>query len=300
VSDIPPDKIKFSHRIEYAAVKIFMGFLSPLCVERASAFGGWVGRNIGYPTGISRRARKNLVRAFPEKNADEIEQILKGMWDNLGRTACEYAHLDKFKCYEDNGRITVRNAHLLDVRSDEGKPAIYFSGHLANWEIIPLCLSQRNIEAALVYRAPNNPLTDQMIERLRSENVAPHQIPKGLRGARKIFKLLKQNISMAMLLDQKMNDGIEVPFFGRPAMTAPAAVQLALRQGLPLIPARCKRIGGTRFEIEVFPAIELQNTGDIQADTLAGLSQVNQHLEDWIRDDPKQWLWLHNRWSKES
>jgi KDO2-lipid IV(A) lauroyltransferase len=145
----------------------------------------------------------------------------------------------------------------------------------------------------VVYRAPNNPWADALLRRFRD---APLSIPKGPEGARALLRLIRAGGHAGILVDQKMNDGIPVPFFGRTAMTAPAVAQLGLRQGCVLVPSRTERLNGARFRITLYPPLDLHPTGDRVADELAVMTRINRLIEGWIRDHPEQWLWLHRRW----
>jgi KDO2-lipid IV(A) lauroyltransferase len=171
---------------------------------------------------------------------------------------------------------------------------IFFSGHIANWEIGMLAGVQYGISVAQIYRAANNPLMDRMIARFRSDR--GEFIPKGAVGARRAITALRRGTHLALLADQKMNDGIPVPFFGRPAMTAPALAVLALRFDCDVLPLRVERLDGARFRVTVFPPLPLARSGEPHADAAALMVRVNATLEAWIRDRPEQWLWVHRRW----
>ncbi len=276
-----------------AAYALF-GIARLMPLEAASGLGGWLGRTIGPRLGISRRARRNLGRAFPEKTADEIEAIVLGMWDNLGRTMLEYPHLDRL-CFDGAERhVEVVHGEYVDLLKDDGRAGILFSAHMANWEIAAIGAIRRGLPVHLVYRAPNNPFVDRLFHRHRLGN--SEMIPKGAAGARRTLKLLGAGEHLAMLVDQKMNDGIPVPFFGRDAMTAPALAQLALKYDCPVVPAQVVRLGGARFRIIVHAPLEIVRTGDRRRDVAETMGRVNALIEGWIRENPEQWLWLHNRW----
>jgi nucleoid DNA-binding protein len=153
---------------------------------------------------------------------------------------------------------------------------------------------QHGISVAQIYRAGNNPLLDRMIARFRGD--AGELIPKGTVAARRAIAALRQGTHLTLLADQKMNDGIPVPFFGRPAMTAPALAVLALRFDCDVLPARVERLDGARFRLTVFPPLPLPRSGEPRADAAALMARVNAILEAWIRDRPEQWLWVHRRW----
>jgi KDO2-lipid IV(A) lauroyltransferase len=268
------------------------GFLGLLPIAWASALAGALARRIGPRLGISGRARRNLENVLPQLAAAEIESIVARMWDNLGRVAAEDLHLRKIRIFDPNGRVETHGFEHMDRAVAAGRRVIIFSGHLANWEMGMLAAAQYGVAVAQIYRAANNPLVDAMIRRFRGGEL----IPKGRIAARRAIAALRHGAHLTLLADQKMNDGIPVPFFGRDAMTAPALAALALRFDCDLLPARVERLQGARFRFTVFPPLPLPRSGDLHADIRALMATVNQTLEGWIRDRPEEWLSLHRRW----
>ncbi len=283
------------HPLEAAAAIVAYSLMRVLPIDMASALGGWLGRTVGPHIPVSARAVKNLSAAFPEKSPSEIAAIVRGMWDNLGRVAAEYPHLGEINVYDPEGRVEVSGVEYADLLRDDGRGGIFFSGHIANWEIVSLGATQRDLPLDRVYREANNRLVEWLYQHGRAA-VEGALIPKGPAGARVLLRSLKDNRHIAMMVDQKMNDGIPVPFFGRDVMTAPALAELALRYDCPVVPARVERLKGAHFRLLIFPPLELVKTGDRQADIAANMAQVNAIIEQWVRDTPEQWLWLHNRW----
>lgn len=283
------------YRLEAVFLYAFYYIVRALPCDAASTLGGWIGRTVGPRLRGTRTARRNLTRAFPEKSAAEIEAIILGMWDNLGRTIAEYPHLEELSRPAPAGRTEFVGAEHVAAALADGKGGFLISGHLANWEIPAAAVRQHGLELALVYRAPNNPYAARLLLRNR-DAATPTHIPKGAEGARMMLRHLKDGGHIGMLVDQKMNDGIPVPFFGRDAMTAPAGAQLALKFGLPMLPVRGERTGGARFRITVFPPLDLPDSGDRNAGALAVMTHLNGLLESWIRERPEQWLWIHRRW----
>ncbi|WP_431859262.1 lauroyl acyltransferase [Azospirillum sp.] len=280
-----------AHPLEAALVRLAVAMFRARTPERASDLGGRIGRTLGPRLPSHRTARRNLERAFPEKSAAEIDAILTGMWDNLGRTIGEYAHLDALA----ERSTEVVGGEIIEAMRDDGRAGILVSGHLANWEVPPLASRKLGLELALVYRAPNNPDVADLLVGLRGAGSST-QIPKGPAGARALVRVLSEGGHVAILIDQKLNDGIPVRFFGRDAMTAPAAATFALRLGIPIAPARTERLDGARFRITVFPPMDPPNTGDRAADVRVLTERLTALLETWIRERPEQWLWTHRRW----
>ncbi|WP_448207622.1 LpxL/LpxP family acyltransferase [Azospirillum sp. sgz302134] len=283
---------RVGYPMEAAFVHGIARLFRALPLDAASDLGGRIGRTVGPLLPSTKTARRNLERAFPEKSRAEIDVILLGMWDNLGRVIAEYPHL---RDIVRNGRIEVVGTEHIEHLREDGKAGILVSGHLANWEILGIASRTLGVDLAVVYRAPNNPYVDALLTDLRGAG-SDQQIPKGAEGARKLIRLLGKGAHVGLLIDQKMNDGIPVPFFGRDAMTAPAAAQLALRFGIPLVPALGERLGGARFRITVLPPVEPPSTGDRNADVRVLMEHLNHLLEQWIRERPAEWLWLHRRW----
>ena len=278
--------------LEAAAVYAAYGLFRILPVGAASWLGGFLLRRVGPLLPSHRTALGNLAHAFPEKLQVERLAIAHAMWWNLGRTMAEYAHLKQFG---GSPRVTVHGAeHVAEVIAS-GRPAIFFAGHIANWEVPAMVVHAGGIELPLVYRAPNNRYVDRLIRHARRP-VTRTLVPKGNEGAKALIALLRQGRSVGMLVDQKMNDGLAVPFFGREAMTAPAMVRIAEKMDLPLHPVQIVRIKGARFEVTIHPRLKLPATGDKAADTLQAMTDINAMLEDWIRLHPEQWLWVHRRW----
>ncbi|MBV8934747.1 MAG: lauroyl acyltransferase [Alphaproteobacteria bacterium] len=283
-----------AHRLEGWGAALCFGAFGLVPLEWASAVGGALGRTIGPRLGITKRARLNIARALPELSQAEVSPLIAGMWDNLGRVVAEYPHLRRIRVFEPGGRVETRGFEHMDRAVATGRRMIIFSGHIANWEIGMLAAVQYGISVAQIYRAPNNPFIGRMITRFRG--TGGELIPKGTVAARRAIAVLRRGSHLTMLADQKMNDGIPVLFFGRPAMTSSALAALALRFDCDVLPARVERLGRARFRLTVFPPLPLPRSGDHHADVAALMTQVNRILEQWIRDRPGEWFWLHRRW----
>jgi Kdo2-lipid IVA lauroyltransferase/acyltransferase len=287
--------LRLSERIEGAAAIALMALFKGLPIDLASGLGGFLARLVGPRLGISKRARRNLALAMPELSATEREAVVRKMWDNLGRVVAEYPHVGAIKCFVPGTRLDVVGTEHVDAAVARGKPILFVSGHYGNWETNGIASAQYGLPVILVYRAPNNPIVAALMERTRAD-FSSSVIAKGAGGARQLIQAIKANQTIGILIDQKMNDGIPVPFFGRDAMTAPAIAQFAVRLGCVLVPARTERLTGARFRITVYPPLELPATGDRGADERAIMVAINQIVEGWIRERPEQWLWLHRRW----
>lgn len=278
-------------RFEAALVRMLIGLSRLLGPRRASAWGGAVARTLGPWLPVSRTGRRNLELAFPERDAAWRENVLRDAWDNLGRTSMELPHVAELpRSREGPGWELLGGEHL-----PRGGQAILFSAHMANWELLPRAAAQAKLRLGGFYRAPDNPFVDTLLRAMRFAESDIPLFPKGRRGARMALRHLSNGEALGLLADQKLNEGLELPFFGHPAMTAPAPAELALRFRCPLIPVQVLRIGACRFRIVVEPPLELPDTGDRQADVRAVMVAVNARIESWIRERPGEWLWLHRR-----
>ncbi len=268
-----------------------------LPVDTASAVGGWLGRTIGPRLGASRRALRNLRHALPDNSDAENRRIIRGMWDNLGRSVAEFPHLETI-CAAGSQRVEIVNGEDIAALRDQCRPAILFGGHFANWEVGPATVHRLLGPSLLsVFRAANNPWADRV---LRRRMPARRAVAKGADGGRDLIRHLRQGGHVAMLVDQKMNDGIAVPFFGRDAMTAPAIARLALRFDCPIVPVRVERLNGPRFRFTVMSRLELPAGNDTADAVLETMKRVTATIEQWIVARPEQWLWIHKRWPREA
>jgi len=285
------------YTLEAALAVVMFGFFRLLPLQSASAVGGFVARTIGPRLGVSERARHNIRLALPELSAAEIERVVHDMWDNLGRVTGELPHLGRFRVYEPGGR--VERAGVIDRLKANGpgpgEHYIFFSAHYGNWEIATMAATQGGFDTIEIYRAANNPFVDRMIQRARGV-VGSELVPKGSQAGRRAIAAIRDGRHICLLVDQKMNEGIAVPFFGRDAMTDSVIGRLALRYNCRLMPARVERLEGANFRITVDEAMELPHSGDIEADVKALMTAINAKVESWVRERPEQWFWLHRRW----
>jgi len=281
---------RLRHALEAALVYFIYGVFRLFSLQTASAMGGSLGRAIGRFLPSSNTARQNLKAAFPEKSEAEIETIVGSMWENAGRVMAEYAHLD------DIWQTTTMHGieHLLAAQ-DSQKPTIFFTAHIANWETCPISARKYGVEMHTVYRRPNNPWVANLLNRARNSGSAG-LIAKGREGAREMLSVLKKNGVLGIMMDQKMNEGMPIPFFGRDAMTADAIAAFALRFDCRVHPVRVERVDGAHFIVTVAPPMALPKTGNRKDDMRQLLTDINHHIEGWVRARPEQWTWMHKRW----
>ncbi len=284
-------KKKVIYLIEGACLLLIFLFLRILPLNISSFLMGKLSSLIGPRLRVSKKAFNNIKNVMPEKNNKETLKIIKGMWENLGRVIGEYPHLKKL-VPEKNNKIEVCGKKNLLLIKRTKTPAIFFSAHLANWEISPIAAIKNGVPVLSIFRKPNNPIINFLIKYLRSD--LP-MAPKGREGARKVIYSLRNGISIGLVIDQKMNDGIEVPFFNKPAMTSDTLAQLCLKIKSLVVPVQIERIKNTNFKITFHNPIKISKNGVKKSPTQI-MTEVNLIIEKWIRKNPEQWLWLHRRW----
>jgi KDO2-lipid IV(A) lauroyltransferase len=270
-----------------------MGVFSLMPVSWASATGSGLARLIGPRLKATRYARTNLALALPGQ-AQRTEHIIRDMWANIGRTLAEYPHLHELA----EKRTELVGQEILDDLKERERPVVFFSGHLANWEIMNAFLTLNGLQMDPVYRPPNNPYVRNMLDRYRSLNGAIDLIPKSEAGTRQLVKSLRAGRNIGILIDQKYNRGLSVPFFGREAMTSTAFIQLAWKYNCPLVPVRIERLTGPNFRLTLYEPIRADIAEGHDAEFQQKAARIHKMLEDWIRERPGQWLWLHRRWPK--
>jgi KDO2-lipid IV(A) lauroyltransferase len=279
---------------EAALLTLLLGLCGLLPVDAASAMGGWLGRTVGPRLAASRKALDNLKHAMPELDEPARSQVIRDMWDNLGRVMTEYPHLEKIA----RTRTTVTNMELFDRVRDDGKPAIFIAAHLANWEVLgPTASIQCGFPLDVVYRAPNNPWSDRLLKKMRAIGKDVRSAPKSRAGARTLLKSLQDNRHVGILFDQKYNEGVPAPFFGRPAMTSAAFIHFVQKFDCPLVMIHLERLGGAHFRATALELPYKDGNGKLLP-TQEVLAAAHGILENWILARPGQWLWLHRRWSE--
>lgn len=285
---------KAKHFIEYTAFIMLISFLRILSIDRAASLCSFLARKLGPHLGVSNIARKNLQKIYG--NDIDIEKTIDELWDNYGRYIGEFAFINSMGDQELLKRVQLTGLEHVAKFQKAGQPFMLFLGHQANWDFVIRRIPDIYPKFGIVYRKANNPYVDKCIldERASDKNIT--MIAKGLAGVKDLVRAIKSDMSIAMLVDQKMNDGIEVPFFDKPAMTAPAIARLSLQYNYPIIPCQIIRIEGSNFELRLHPELKYETTKDLSKDCYNIMLAINKKLEEWIRERPGQWFWFHNRW----
>jgi KDO2-lipid IV(A) lauroyltransferase len=269
-------------------------------IKTANLFGR-IAQLIGPMLREQQIGRANLTAAFPEKSPQEIETILAGVWDNLGRVGAEFAHLDQIWDYDPehpgNSRIEIppRTHELFAQLQRDSKPALIFASHLGNWEMPALAAVAHGLDAAILYRRPNIASADRIIQKIRAVKMAT-LIPASHDAPIKLAQALQNGQHVAMLVDQYFTNGVEVTFFGRKTRANPMLARLLRQIDCPIHGVRIVRLPGHRFRAEISEEIPPVRDAAGQIDVQGTMQTITSVLEGWIRENPDQWLWLHRRW----
>lgn len=271
-----------------------------LPADRAVALGGWLARTVGPLLPADRVGRANLQHAFPELSEAERTRILRGCWDNLGRTGVEFVFLDRlFDTTAGKrrlpGRVEVSGMELFEAIKSDRRPAIIFSAHLANWELLAVCAAVYGLDLSVLFRPLNNAFIGDQLNQARGAMMGPLVASRG--GASfALSAALEAGGQVGLLVDQHYGRGVPTPFFGRPARTNPMLGILARRFDCPVYAARCIRATGGRFRLELTGPIDLPRDEEGAIDVAGAMRVVTGIVESWVREQPEQWLWVHRRW----
>jgi Kdo2-lipid IVA lauroyltransferase/acyltransferase len=285
------------------AVFLLLRSVRLLPADRAIAFGGRLARLLSPFIPANRVGRENLRRAFPELSKAERGRILSAAWDNLGRTAVEYLFLDRIFDVAPGDerlpeRIEVCGEELFHAIKESRRPAIIFSAHLANWELLAVCAAVYRLDLTVLFRPPNNASIAERLNEVRGAAMGPLVVSR-VGASFELGAALERGGQVGLLVDQHYGRGTPTSFFGLAALTNPMLGILARRFDCPVYAARCIRLPGGRFRLELTGPIELPRDRSGAVDVAGAMQAVTAIVEGWVREHPEQWLWLHRRWRAE-
>ena len=239
----------------------------------------------------SKKIVNNNLKIFFEKNSKfKKDEIIKNMWKNYGMTFIEYIFLDNF-FKKKTEVVVVGEINLADVIR-ENNPVIFISGHFANFELMSMEITKKNISLATIYRPLNNIFLNPFMEYLRKKYICKNQIKKGINGVKEAIEFIKQKYSIALMIDQRVSEGEKIRFFGQPALTTTLPAQIATKYKMKIIPVFIERLTNNKFKIEFQKEIDPKNFEN----KLDLTKKLNEVLENMIVRNPNQWIWTHNRW----
>ena len=269
--------------------------------DKTADSAAWFARKLGPLAREHRIGREQLKAAFPEKSPGEIEKVLTGVWDNLGRLVADFAHLDRLMAdavapnKPSRLDFSDRSAEIYIKLANDGKPALVFASHFGNWEMPAMCARYTGLDSAALYRGPNIELVERWVEETRAP-IMGELIPTGLEAPVKIADALRRGAHVGMLVDQYYVRGVDVTFFGRRTKANPLIARLAQHFNCPIHGTRITRLPGNKFWGEITEEIEPARDANGDIDIQGTMQIITNVVEGWVREDPEQWLWLHRRW----
>ena len=234
----------------------------------------------------------NIKRAFPNIEKSEMKKIKKFMWNNYGRIFAEYIFIKNFRSGKLSSEIYIEGKDILSEIINSKKQVIFISGHLSNFELMAMSLEKTGINLSAIYRPLNNVFLNKIMERIRKKYICKYQIKKGIGGLKNLIKLKKKNFSTALMIDQRVSEGILSNFFGEKAFTTTIPAQLIKKFNIPVVPVYIERTKDIKFKIIIEKPIYFSKDDTIQEIT----DELNKILEAMIIKKPEQWIWSHNRW----
>jgi KDO2-lipid IV(A) lauroyltransferase len=290
---------QLDHWLTARAAMIIISLLRLLPADKALNFADRVARRIGPRVGRHRVAINNLRLAYPEKSETEIEAIASDMWGNMARLAAEYIFLDALFDYDPKattpGRVEVRGVEHFHEIAGEEKPHILFTGHLGNFELLPVAAATFGMQITALFRPPNNPYLADYIHSTRRSSMGA-LLPSSTGASFALASILENGGNIGVLVDQKFSSGLETTFFGRPCQSNPVLGMLARHYDCDVYPARCVRLPGNRFRLEIEDKLILPRNESGSVDVPATTQLLADVVERWVREDPGQWMWFHKRW----
>ncbi len=278
--------------IEFLFIKLFFLIFKIIGYKNSSNLGAKIGSFIGPFFRSKSVTKKNIQNCLPDLPQEQVDILIKTMWENYGRIFSEYMFIEKFRSKKLEKYLNISGVETLEKIKKNGKPVVFISGHFNNFELMAMQLELNGIKLSAVYRPLNNFFLNRTMEDLRKNFICKNQIKKGLGGVREIIKAFSQNTSVAMMIDQRVTEGEKSILFNKDTFTTTIPAQLVKKYNCPVVPIYIKRRNNIYFDITIEDPIYFNKLDDIKNITL----KLNKWLENKILLCPDQWIWTHNKW----
>jgi len=277
---------------EFIFIIIILIIFKILGLKLASNFGAVIGKIVGPFFRSKNKTTTNIKKAFPNIGEKELELIIKNMWKNYGRILSEYVFIKNFRNSNLNNFLTIEGQEILNKIKQSKESVIFISGHFNNFELMAMQIEKSGINLAAIYRPLNNVFLNKIMESIRKKHICKNQIKKGRSGTRELLKFFNNNYSIALMIDQRVSEGIKSTFFGEEALTTTIPAQLVKKFGCKIVPIYIERINDTNFKMKINEPITYSKECTIEEIT----QDLNKWLEKMILLNPSQWIWSHDRW----
>ena len=277
---------------EFLFILVLFFIFRILGYKLSSNLGAFIGSLFGPLFRSKKKILTNIKKALPKVDEKNIELIAKKMWKNYGRILSEYVFIKNFRNPIYNKFLTVEGQEILNQLKQSRESVVFISGHFNNFELMAMQIEKSGINLAAIYRPLNNIFLNKIMERIRKKYICKKQIKKGLGGTRELLRLFKENYSVALMIDQRVSEGIKVNFYGQKASTTTIPAQLAKKYGCKIVPIYIERINSIHFKMTINKPIHYNKESTIEEIT----QNLNKWLERMILVNPSQWIWSHDRW----
>ena len=285
------DKIKYF--LQFIIILILFFLFKLLGLKYSTRFSGNLMTILGPMFRSNKIIISNLTKAFPKLSLQEKKILSKKMWFNYGRILAEYMYIKYFREKEKfSNLITIENQNILEKIKKESKPVIFISGHFNNFELMAMQIDKAGIDLTTIYRPLNNIFLNPLMERIRKKYICKKQIKKGIAGTKELLQNFKNGSSIALMIDQRVTEGVMCDFFGQKARTTTIPAQFVKKFNAKIVPVYIQRFDNNKFKLEFDSVIEFKSDETLDAITL----KLNKILEEMILKNPDQWIWPHNRW----
>jgi len=270
----------------------FFGLFKLLGPKLSSKFSGFIFEFIGPYFRSKKIIQKNIKKAIPDVSENNLKKITEAMWNNYGRVFAEYIFIKEFRIGKLSNQIDVDGKDILDEIIKTNSQVVFISGHFGNFELMAMYLEKAGIKLSTIYRPLNNIFLNKILENIREKYICKNQIKKGIGGLKKLIKLKKNNFSTALMIDQRVSEGILSNFFNQEAFTTTIPAQMVKKFNMPVVPVFIERVKGINFKIRIYEPKNFSENATINSITL----ELNKILEKMILNKPEYWIWSHNRW----
>jgi len=282
----------FNYFFQFLFVMISFLIFKILGPNISSRLGGKLFETIGPLFRSEKIIHSNIKKVFPEIKLYDLTKITCSMWNNYGRLFAEYVFIKNYRNGNLSSKISIDGLEILNEIKKNNKQVIFISGHFSNFELMAMQIEKAGISLAAIYRPLNNMYLNPVMERIRKKYICKNQIKKGIGGIKKLIKFKKNNYSTALMIDQRVSEGILSNFFNQDALTTTIPAQLVKKFNIPVVPVCIKRIKGIEFKMTIKKPLFFSKDKSVKSIT----DELNKVLEQLIIENPKEWIWSHNRW----
>jgi len=285
--------VKLKYFFQFIIIIFFFSLFKLLGLKISRIVSGFIFSIIGPIFRSNKIADQNLQIAIP--NLDQIKRkfIIKNMWINYGKIFSEYMFIKKFRSSEKfSKKVEIKNLEIINDIINQNEPVIFISGHFSNFELMAMQLEKIGVDLAVIYRPLNNIFLNPIMEKIRKKYICKIQIKKGISGTKKLLKLYKDNKSIALMIDQRVSEGIKIKLFNNDAFTTTIPAQFFRKFSTKIVPIYIERMPNDVFVMKIIQPIKFNKNDSIEFITL----KLNEVLEKMILKNPDQWIWTHNRW----